>query len=400
MTCNIDKYLSHYAEAEITCLIDFPSDVHFQDVVVIPAYKETDQFIKRFFNSVLAQQNILVIVVLNQPEQDQDLSPQQQLWSQCVALGTVNWQQQSMVLLSINSGNSSLLLVDRFNEPIPVKQGVGLARKIGTDIGLYLMAKNVIHSRWLYSTDADAHLPTQYFSCLSPQPKTVVAACFSFYHHSDNHDIHQANKIYEQALNYYVAGLKYANSAYAFFTIGSILAFDGNAYAMARGFPKRSAGEDFYLLNKIAKLGAVEFIDSCQIKITARKSDRVPFGTGPAVSRILSLQHEGKPYCYYHPQVFELLKVTLVSFNSLWSNRMQFELWLLQLPLIVQKALKNIGLDGFVAKQKTAKQQQFNKQLTVWFDAFKTLKFIHDLRVQGMADIPLDAAIKQANFTI
>jgi hypothetical protein len=399
MTKNINKYLSNYAEDEIIALSDFPTDKKFQHVVIIPAYKESFTFIERFFSSTLAQQNALVIVIINQPDSEIDQQMQQALYHSCLKLGKLNWQKQQLSLLELANGNSSLLLVDRFSLPIPAQQGVGLARKIGADLALALINKGNINTRWLYSTDADAHLPDNYFSSLQHLTQGDVLACFDFYHYSSEKNIHAANDLYEQALRYYVAGLIYANSPYAFFTIGSILAFDINAYAAVRGFPKRSAGEDFYLMNKLAKLGDVAFIEACQLKIEARTSDRVPFGTGPAVREILALQANNKCYCYYHPQAFEYLKQLLIEFSSLWQHRQQLDVWYQQQPKIVSDSLKSIGLTSFVNKQVNAKESQFVKQIPIWFDAFKTLKFIHALRALGIADIALHKAIDQAVFT-
>ena len=60
------------------------------------------------------------------------------------------------------------------------------------------------------------------------------------------------------SLRYYVAGMKYARSHLTHFhTIGSTMAVRASYYAKVRGFPKREAGEDFYLLNKLAKVGTV-----------------------------------------------------------------------------------------------------------------------------------------------
>jgi hypothetical protein len=53
-----------------------------------------------------------------------------------------------------------------------------------------------------------------------------------------------------------------------------------------------------------------------------------------------------------------------------------------------------------VVKQQVNKQAQFNKQLTVWFDSFKTLKFIHALRDLGLENIALEQAIADAPFGI
>jgi len=397
---NVIKYLTNYAETETRLLNTFPIDKICAHVVIIPAYKESITFIERFFTSALALQNVLVIAVINQPDNDKNHTPQEDLYQQSLALGSVCWQNHNLTLLCIDETNSLLLLVDRYTVAIPENQGVGLARKIGADIALKLMSLNLITSRWLYSSDADAHLPNNYFSSLQHVDHNCVVSCFNFDHKSDNLAVHQANQLYQTALQYYVAGLYYAGSSYTFYTIGSVLAFDGSAYAMARGFPKRSAGEDFYLINKLAKLGEVQFIVDCKILIEARTSDRVPFGTGPAVSKILALQNQGKPYCYYNPHLFELLKQTLSQFSTLWQYRQNFEKWLEIVPKEVSASLIKIGLSNFVAKQANEKKSQFDKQLNVWFDAFKTLKFIHVLREQGYRDMPLSDAIAQAKFNL
>ncbi len=400
MTKNIDKYLAKYAEPECQYLSMFPQGKQFDHVLVVPAYKESFTFIQRFFSSPLAQQQVLFICVINQPCSELNSEPQQHLWQQCYHLGTKLWQQNNLTLVEVQNTPSALLIVDRFTTPIESKQGVGLARKIGCDLALTLIQKKHISSRWLYSSDADVCFPEHYFCCLNRLSKQYKAACFNFSHQSTNKAIEQANQLYEHALRYYVAGLNYAGSPYAFFTIGSILAFDSDAYAMVRGFPKRSAAEDFYLLNKLAKLGQVAFIEHCRLKITARTSDRVPFGTGPAVEKILQLQQENKPYCYYDPQVFEHLKQVLQAAETLWQYRKNLMPWLDKHDGKVKRVLLEIGLAQFVHKQTNAEQIQFNKQFSVWFDAFKTLKFIHGLRAHGLVDIPLEQALLNAHFTI
>ena len=197
-----------------------------------------------------------------------------------------------------------------------------------------------------------------------------------------------------------MAGLAYAKSPYAYFTIGSILSFDMLAYCQARGFPKRSAGEDFYLLNKLAKLGRVTYLDNVMIKLDARPSQRVHFGTGPAVQHIIQLESQGLDYAYYHPAIFTELKTVLKAFESLWNNRRHTQTWLAELSQISHQALTNIGLLSFITKQSMAKQDQFEKQLIVWFDSFKTLKFIHALRELGLENMPLEQAIAKARFDL
>lgn len=410
---SVSKYVAQYAEHEVTSLANFPSKQKFEHVLVIPAFQEDKVFLERFIQSPLAQQQCLVIVVINQPNSDlgqQYAHAQLELAKAIYELGQLCWQNGSLRLIELSAQsqplNSAVLVADRFTLPIPAEQGVGLARKIGADIAAALYLNGNISSPWIHSTDADAALPENYFTAHQQENiktknntgKSIVASCCNFFHHSDHQAIHQANALYEKALRYYVAGLTYAQSPYNYFTIGSTLSFDVIAYSQARGFPKRSAGEDFYLLNKLAKLGAIVHLPEVVIKLDARPSQRVPFGTGPAVKSIMELTAQGMDYDYYHPEVFIELKHCLAAFDSLWQQREKPALWLEKLTVPTQNALTEIGLLAFISKQKGANQGQFNKQLIVWFDSFKTLKFIHALRANGLKNIALKQALNLAPF--
>ena len=118
--------------------------------------------------------------------------------------------------------------------------------------------------------------------------------------------------------------MKYARSPYAFHTIGSTMAVNAFHYAKVRGFPRRQAGEDFYLLNKLAKVGAIRQLSEeteCEsIDIAARLSDRVPFGTGAATGKIMELEDPAREYLFYHPAVFGLLRGWLGSLGTFWQS--------------------------------------------------------------------------------
>ena len=436
----LDKYLRQYAEPQVQHISDMSallgSEYVFDNVVVIPAYCESVEFVERFFSSALGQQNALMILVVNQPDSATTNIQQLSLWQDALTLAEnkIEWQSCDGKLVLVTPQNSQfkqlksdqtnstktmakLLLVDCFHEPLPAKQGVGLARKIGVDISAQLVANGVVKSRWLHSSDADASLPDNYFTVTNQLSTDYHIAIYNFDHQCDHANVHWANQLYQQALSYYVSGLRYAGSPYAYYTIGSILAFDVNAYAKVRGFPKRSAGEDFYLLNKLTKLSEFNqepstqcsstrqesqynhyFFNECEIVLKARTSDRVPFGTGPAVQKILNLKEQGEDYCYYQPQLFEYLKLTLNAFNNLAQRSREFEEWLTGLPEECQRALLAIGFEQFVLKHQGDGKKQFNQQLHTWFDSFKTLKFIHALRDCGYPDIALTEAIKQASW--
>jgi len=406
---NLAKYLEKYAENEILSLNKISWHCSYKHIVVIPAYKENADFICSFINSELVLQQVLIIVVINQPVSDTDITPQQALQQDIHHLGTKIFQQGCCSLVQFPGDNSACLLVDRFNCPIENDLGVGLARKIGVDIACQLIHQQVVASRWIHSTDADAVLPNNYFTALTDelmhQKKTLtksnaVVACYNFTHKSLNKEVESANALYEKALRYYVAGLSYARSHYCFFTIGSTLAFSAEAYVSVRGFPKKSAGEDFYLINKLAKLGQVLWLNDCVLTLEARPSDRVPFGTGPAVIKIIDQKQHGESYFYYHPHVFTQLKCVISAFDNLYQYRNDIKNWPLLQSEQLQKTLLALGFDAFIQKQSTHSKIQFDKQVITWFDSFKTLKFIHYLRDNYLPNIPLVDAIELAEFDL
>jgi hypothetical protein len=413
MSKNSKQYFSRYAENEVEVLAKhqsfLPDEFSVEHVLVIPAYQENSVFIERFLASALVSKPVLLVLVVNEPKTKVkkvntdtavavENNQQKQLYQYAVSCGKIFWQYENLTLVKTLHSQAWILVIDRFTQAIDSEQGVGLARKIGCDLSAYLMSIDRIKQPWICSSDADAYLPNDYFSTLATRRKNTVVCCFNFQHSCEDKTIHQANFLYETALRYYVAGLRYAHSPYAFFTIGSILVFKAEAYIQARGFPKRSAGEDFYLLNKLAKLGEVEFIADVVIKLEARVSERVPFGTGPAVQKILDLQSSEHDYCYYHPNIFIELKNTLLSFSTLWQHRNNLMLWQKSLSAPAHLALTELCFESFIQKQKNSNEKQFNKQLIVWFDAFKTLKFIHSMRANYYPDIPLSQALSEAPF--
>ena len=109
-------------------------------------------------------------------------------------------------------------------------------------------------------------------------------------------------------------GLRHAGSPYAYHSIGSCIAVVPRHYAAVRGVPKLRAGEDFYLLNKLAKVGRIQNARSSPITIKARKSLRVPFGTGRATDEI---EQNINRYHIYSPRIFDLIKTWLDCLVSL-----------------------------------------------------------------------------------
>lgn len=207
-----------------------------------------------------------------------------------------------------------------------------------------------------------------------------MALLYPYQHDDTDDDISRATRDYEQSLHYYVDGLRRAGSPYAFHTLGSIIAFHFERYCQVRGFPKRAGGEDFYLLNKLAKLGTFyhpQDIAANRIILQPRVSHRVPFGTGPAVEKLLANSQEAQTD--YHPDVFARLRelLDLIQTNAdqnLGTATIQ------RLPQESINALESLGIDSLWQhlKGRTTTEQQ--KHFHLWFDGFRTLKFIHYLQ--------------------
>jgi hypothetical protein len=192
--------------------------------------------------------------------------------------------------------------------------------------------------------------------------------------------------LYDISLLYYACGLDWAGSFYAYTSLGSTLAINSNHYAKVRGFPRRPAAEDFYLLNKLAKTGRVRRIGHSPIILSGRLSDRVPVGTGQGIAKILALENPAIEYLFYNPGVFSLLKEFQVALDSVW----QAPEAMLSTGPEIREYCKVMKLDQLISEQhqRQGKKTTFDKFLSDWFDGFKTLKFIHFMRDQFLPSVP------------
>lgn len=391
------KYLASYAEPETQIARERIHSTEDKDrwqyCLIIPAYKESKAFYQRLASSLLKQHAVLLVLVINQPDSLTSPHPDNALlWHQLID-STVEQDTSSNILLrSIPHTNSTLLLIDRFNAGlrIPEKQGVGLARKIGADIALSLINSGHVTHPWIYTTDADTHLPSNYFTVLdshisSHRTALPAAATYPFKHLCDATPVGQATELYEQRLHQYVDGLHTAGSSYAFQTIGSTIAISATHYAQVRGFPKRSGGEDFYLLNKLAKTGGINSVQEAIITIEARQSDRVPFGTGPAINKLLLEKNISQANIFYHPQIFVELKRWLEKIHLTQTN----SLCELSLSTSTLEALRTLGAAQAIAaaRKVSTSASSYKKHIHTWFDAFKTLRFVHCLQEQAYPSV-------------
>lgn len=286
------------------------------------------------------------------------------------------------------------------------KGGVGLARKILGDLGLLLFSRRKLLTNWLHFTDGDAQLPSDYFT----QTLGINGSAFiyNFKHVLDRcKKTWAATKQYEESLNYYVAGLKFAKSPYAFHTVGSTLAIDASAYSYVHGFPKRSAGEDFYLLNKLAKIGQIVNASGQPILLASRKSDRVPFGTAKSSENIAKSLSCGQNHRVYHPNTFELIRSYIkLCLNALALEETKSEAFITYFKEklnsadlsedLVSHSETIKAINEAIIRGKTIRERE--KQFHNWFDAFKTMKMVHRIRDRSLPLSSIEHARKHAPF--
>lgn len=392
----VRKYLQHYAEPEAAIAAKLKLEAADAGLV-IPCYREPARCLQTWQNMLPEDRRCLLVVVVNRP-----------LGSAIDSnVELLNGIEQLQLLArhgNISSHrlgeNKDLICVRRDSDALALstKEGVGTARKIGCDILLALHVTGTLRSHWLHNSDADAELPDDYFHQTSALSGKHSAALYRFRHKGNPDDpIFAATRLYELSLHHYVEGLRSAGSPYAYHTIGSCIAVDALSYARVRGFPKRAGGEDFYLLNKLNKLLPVTQLDGKEICIHARISDRVPFGTGPAVDRLMGAKQAALAPLFHHPYCFEALGYALRWLEQQYpatagkdtTSTKQKHLTRNASSPKIDKILLAMGADTAIlhSKQHSYNRDQYLRHIHTWFDGFKTLKFIHAIRELGYPDL-------------
>ncbi|MCO4763258.1 MAG: hypothetical protein KC502_17195 [Myxococcales bacterium] len=401
------KYLAKHAEPEAE--IGRSLTGSFGAVLGIPVYDEPAAHLKTWVAMPRPEQGpLLLIAALNaRTDSAPEVHAHNEVW-----LAGVRALFGEGVALPHHSHQftapfGTLVVVCRSapSRALPRKKGVGLARKIAGDIALSTHEYGDIAHPWLYCTDADAVLPADYFERLpvsGPQIRGLAAATYPFDHRGPPGAVADATADYECWLRYQVLGLASAGSPFAMQTIGSTIAVAPESYAAVRGWPRRHGAEDFYLLNKLAKVGAIRRLGGAPIGLTARVSRRIPFGTGPATAKRLE---EGLAVPrLYHPDTYRYVGVWMRQLRAFAVDNAPLDAWRndpafdpagqpatedAPAPLnrqLLQTVLDELDVDSRAqaAVQHAKGPRARLRQVHGWFDALLTLKLIHGLRDHGL----------------
>jgi glycosyltransferase involved in cell wall biosynthesis len=272
-------------------------------------------------------------------------------------------------------------------ENLPGHQtGAGLPRKIGMDKAVDHFKKEGTPEGIIVSLDADCTVKSNYLTEIHAQFKKhkLKSATIEFHHPVEHleteNDLRKATEAYEEYLRYYRAALEYTGYPYPYYTIGSAFAVTAEAYLQVGGMGKQQAGEDFYFLQKIFPLGKTRFIDATCVFPAARLSDRVPFGTGPAIGKMIEMKQTRKRS--YQVAAFSELKLFFARTDSFFKKPSEeIEKELSDLPSHLQSFLQE---DDFLTKideinRHTAHPANFKKRFFNYFTAFKILKYLNSV---------------------
>lgn len=243
---------------------------------------------------------------------------------------------------------------------------VGLARKLCIDSFLSFTNSNDI----IVNMDADTYYPDNYFENITDiynQLPLLSGVCAPYYHKIDNLPEDKARLMlrYEIFLHYYTLQLLLIKSPYAYMPIGSAMSFRVEAYKKAGGFKVKDAGEDFYTMQQIRKIGIISSWLNNTIYPAARISNRVVFGTGPAIS--LNLENQIKKYPFYPTYLFKKIE----SYYQILEHSNTID--------DIIKNLKEIIPEEIILKiyKNHPQRDKFVHAIHEYFDAFHILKFLN-----------------------
>lgn len=198
------------------------------------------------------------------------------------------------------------------------KFGVGWARKVLFDHILTFANPDDI----IVSLDADTRIRPGYLSSILTNFKehpAVPAISVPYYHPLTGEEANdRAILRYEMYMRNYAINLYKIGSPYSFTAVGSAIAMRAGALKKVGGITPVKSGEDFYLVQKLRKMAPVSNWNEEMVYPAARFSDRVFFGTGPAL--IKGSQGSWESYPIYHHSLFKAIDETYHHLPELYTE--------------------------------------------------------------------------------
>lgn len=358
-------------------------------IVAIPCYNETDivDAVESIRSCESPACHTEIIILINEPEAcDPEIT-------------SANEKAYADLLAMDNSMSNHCSILPIYIKSISKKKaGVGLARRLAMDEACLRLESSDHSVKVISCYDADCNCEPNYLQALYHHFLENAGAVSIYFEHPDayleGNENQKAIHDYELHLRYFIQFQKYIDLPFAIHTVGSSMALTADAYQKIGGMNSRKAGEDFYFMQKCIKAGFCKTVTNTTVYPSGRTSDRVPFGTGKAVQKILA----GEAFLTYHPQSF----LDLEEFVSDWSfyfkaNEERIEERIESYPVIVKAFLYVIHFDEHVQSlaANTKSKGTFYKSFFQFFDAFTLMKYLHFARDHQYENISIKTAATQ-----
>jgi len=256
--------------------------------------------------------------------------------------------------------------------------GVGWARKVAMDA----VRDEASDRDILITLDGDTRFGTGYFSSVKENFKnhpSAVGLSVPYYHKlSGSEPEDRAILRYEIYMRNYAINLWRIGNPYHFTALGSAMALPLSSYRAIGGMTPKKSGEDFYFLQKLVKYGKLLTWNEEKVYPAARFSDRVFFGTGPAM--IKGSRGDWDSYPLYHHRLFEEVKETYDAFPTLFHEDVNTPLG----EYLTGTTGKNIWEP---IRKNAPNEKTFIKSCTEKIDGLRILQFLkHSQGERGYSD--------------
>jgi len=330
--------------------------------IALPAMNEAEN-IAVFISDIRGQtfKNFELFVCVNQPED---------FWNNEKKISICKNNEKTINFLNEIS-DFSITIIDkssRGNAWKGKKFGVGWARKHCMDS----ISEKADDNNLIVSLDADTRFSKNYFSSLidnfNSNPE-IIALSVPYYHKLvDDELANRAILHYEIYMRYYSINLKRINNPYNFTALGSAIVLPVKSYRRIGGITPHKSGEDFYFLQKLCKTGDILSRNSEKVNPAARFSDRVFFGTGPAM--IKGSRGDWSSYPIYNYKFFDDVKLTFDLFPKLFTEEIATPM-----TKFLQAQFKTLDLWQPLRKNFKTKNQ-FVKACQNKVDGLRILQFL------------------------
>ncbi len=357
-------------------LDDIPSG-QLSYIVVIPAYCENNLIaaLESLWKCTRPAGHVEVIIVINAPEDAGD-----SIHATCRRYLT-----DARRWISVHRDPAfRFLLMEALNMPAK-HAGVGLARRTGMDEAAFRFDRIGMRNGWILSYDADCQCDSNYFIAIEDHiTRYPGARGFNLYfeHPVSGNEfserVYRGIAEYELHLRYMNQFLRLAGFPYAFHTVGSSFAVKAQDYILQGGMSRRKAGEDFYFLHKIIPLGGFYEINDIRVIPSPRLSDRVPFGTGAAISKFMA-SGEDHLLTYAPASFLDLQDLFLKVPQFFKSGDQKIGKVIDSLAPPLAEYMRSLDATAAIANVSAncASAASFINRFYRWFDAFRVMQYLN-----------------------